>query len=89
MSLGLAELAQRRRQAHESGPLQYGMESLQEPDATKREAMWAAVDKRVMEEAVILPGLWAKSLLLRGKGVTNVYINDAFSMYDYLNMGVQ
>ncbi|MDP9844512.1 ABC transporter substrate-binding protein [Streptosporangium lutulentum] len=64
-------------------------DSLQEPDATKREAIWTAVDKRVMEEAVVLPGLWAKSLLLRGKGVTNVFISDGQQMYDYVAMGVQ
>ncbi|MFJ2032615.1 ABC transporter substrate-binding protein [Streptosporangium sp. NPDC087985] len=64
-------------------------DSLLEADAQKREPMWAAVDKRVMEEAVILPGVWAKSLLLRGQGVTNVFISDSQQMYDYVGMGVE
>lgn len=64
-------------------------ESLLEADAKKREPMWAAIDKRVMEEAVILPGVWAKSLLVRGQGVTNVFISDGQQMYDYVAMGVE
>jgi peptide/nickel transport system substrate-binding protein len=63
--------------------------ALAETDTAKREKMWAPIDKKVMEEAVIYPGLYAKSLLLRPKGVTNVFISDAFNMYDYLSMGVQ
>ncbi|HEX6871758.1 MAG TPA: ABC transporter substrate-binding protein [Micromonosporaceae bacterium] len=63
-------------------------QALAETDVTKREALWGQIDKRVMEEAVILPGIYAKSLLIRGKGVTNVFINEAFGMYDYLAMGV-
>jgi peptide/nickel transport system substrate-binding protein len=59
-----------------------------ETDVAKREAMWAQIDKRVMEEAVILPGVYAKSLIIRGKGLTNVFVNEAFSMYDYLSLGV-
>ena len=43
-----------------------------------------AIDKRVMEEAVIYPGVYAKSLLLRPKNLSNVFVSDAFSMYDYL-----
>ncbi|MEW9529624.1 ABC transporter substrate-binding protein [Microbispora sp. NPDC049125] len=60
-----------------------------ETDTAKREALWGQIDKRVMEEAVILPGVWAKSLLLRGKGLTNVFISDSQQMYDYVALGVQ
>ena len=63
--------------------------ALAETDATKREALWGQIDKRVMEEAVIFPGVYAKSLLLRGKGLTNVFVSEAFGMYDYLAIGVQ
>ncbi|MEV0147558.1 MULTISPECIES: ABC transporter substrate-binding protein [unclassified Nonomuraea] len=62
---------------------------LQEADPAKREQIYAAIDKRVMEESVILPGIVAKSLLVRGKGLTNVLINDGQQMYDYVAMGVQ
>lgn len=63
-------------------------EAIGETDAPKREKMWAAIDKKVMEEAVILPGVFSKSLILRGKGLTNVFVSDAYGMYDYLAMGV-
>ncbi len=63
--------------------------ALLELDTDKRNQMWGAIDKRVMEEAVIYPGLYAKSLLLRPKKATNVFVSDAFGMYDYLAMGAQ
>jgi peptide/nickel transport system substrate-binding protein len=59
-----------------------------ETDAAKREAMWSQIDKRVMEEAVILPGIYAKSLDIRPKTLTNVFITEAYGMYDYLSLGV-
>ncbi len=38
-----------------------------ETDKGKREQMCGDIDKRVMEEAVIYPALYAKSLMLRGQ----------------------
>jgi peptide/nickel transport system substrate-binding protein len=58
-------------------------------DATSRQAQWAAIDKKVMEDAYILPGVYAKALLLRPKNLTNVYVNEAYAMYDYSALGVQ
>jgi peptide/nickel transport system substrate-binding protein len=63
--------------------------ALLELDTDKRNQQWGAIDKRVMEDAVIYPGLYAKSLLLRPKKATNVFVSDAFGMYDYLAMGAQ
>jgi peptide/nickel transport system substrate-binding protein len=60
-----------------------------ELDQAKREAMWGAIDKKVMEDAVIYPGIYSKSLLVRPKSATNVFVNEAFGYYDYLAMGVQ
>jgi peptide/nickel transport system substrate-binding protein len=64
-------------------------EAVAEPDAKKREEIWAAIDKRVMEEAVILPGVWGSQVTLRGKGVTNVFVNESFGMYDFMAMGLE
>ncbi|MEV0269937.1 ABC transporter substrate-binding protein [Hamadaea sp. NPDC050747] len=64
-------------------------QAIAETDKAKREAIWAQVDKRVMEEAVILPGVWAKQVTLRGVGVSNVFVNEAFGMYDFTTMGLQ
>ncbi|QNE17055.1 ABC transporter substrate-binding protein [Kribbella qitaiheensis] len=58
-----------------------------ELDTAKREGDWAVIDQKVMEQAVIYPGVYAKSLLLRGKNLTNVFVNPQFGMYDYLSLG--
>ncbi len=64
-------------------------EASTELDQAKREADWGAIDKRVMQEAVIYPGVYAKTVLFRSKNLTNVFVNPAFGMYDYLAMGVK
>jgi peptide/nickel transport system substrate-binding protein len=63
--------------------------ALLELDADKRNKMWGDIDRRVMGEAVIYPGLYAKSLLIRPKKATNVFASDAYGMYDYLALGAQ
>jgi peptide/nickel transport system substrate-binding protein len=63
--------------------------ALSELDTNKRNQMWGEIDKRVMEEAVIYPGIYAKALLLRSKNATNIFVSDAQSMYDYVGMGAQ
>ncbi|WP_214110035.1 ABC transporter substrate-binding protein [Acrocarpospora catenulata] len=60
-----------------------------ELDTAKRNAIWGEADKKVMEGAYVLPAVYAKGLLLRGKGVTNQFITGAFDMYDYLALGVE
>ena len=50
-------------------------QSLSETDATKRNAIWAEVDKKVMDAAVLLPFVADKALTFRSKRLTNVYIN--------------
>lgn len=62
-------------------------QALTTTDAPAREKLWADVDRLVMEDAFVLPGIWAKGLFYRPPNVTNVFITDGFSMYDYLAMG--
>ena len=64
-------------------------EAVLELDDAAREQMWTDIDKRVMEEAVIYPGVYAKSVLLRGQGLTNVFVNSSYGMYDYMEMGLE
>ncbi len=64
-------------------------DALLELDDAEREQMWADIDKRVMEEAVLYPGVHAKSVLLRGQGLTNVFVNDSYGMYDYMELGLE
>lgn len=63
--------------------------ALTETDAAAREKDWAAVDKAAMDSAYVMPGIWSKVLLFRSKRLTNVFVNDAFNMYDYEALGVQ
>lgn len=56
-------------------------------DTPAREKLWVDVDKLVMEDAFVLPGIWAKGLLYRPPNLTNAFITDGFQMYDYLALG--
>jgi peptide/nickel transport system substrate-binding protein len=56
-------------------------------DTAAREKVWVDVDRKVMEDAFSLPGVWAKGLHYRPQNLTNVFITDAFQMYDYLALG--
>src|SRR5262249_6486969 len=58
-------------------------------DIAAREQIWAQIDSRVMDEAVILPGVWAHGLLYRPPNLKNVFVTDAYGMYEYLALGVK
>ncbi|MBP2321519.1 peptide/nickel transport system substrate-binding protein [Kibdelosporangium banguiense] len=57
-------------------------------DEAARNKIWAEIDKKVMSDAFILPGVWAKGLLYRPKTLTNVMVSNGFQQYDYLALGV-
>ena len=63
--------------------------ALTELNTDKRNQMWGEIDKRVMQDAVIYPGIYSKSLLVRSKNGTNTFVTDAYGEYDYLGMGAQ
>jgi len=55
-----------------------------------QQPFWAQIDKKVMEDATILPGVWAKVLLYRPTRLTNVYVNEGLGgYYDFVQLGVQ
>lgn len=58
-------------------------------DQAAREALYAQIDKKIVEDAYIVPGIYAKALLYRSPDLTNVYFSPAYGMYDYLNLGVK
>ena len=60
-----------------------------EQDEAKRAEISGKIDRKVMEDAYIYPGLYAKGVLLRSENVTNYFINDAFGYYDYTALGVK
>jgi peptide/nickel transport system substrate-binding protein len=56
-------------------------------DANQRNSLYAQIDKSMMSQAVALPELYAKSLLYRPAKVTNVFVTEAYGMYDYTQLG--
>jgi peptide/nickel transport system substrate-binding protein len=50
-------------------------------------ADYGQIDKLVMQDAVILPEVYGKSLLYRGSDLTNVYAYAPFGMYNYAVLG--
>ena len=56
-------------------------------DQAAREKIWGDIDQAVMENASVLPGIWAKGLLYRPPNLTNMFINDGFGMFDYTTLG--
>jgi peptide/nickel transport system substrate-binding protein len=57
-------------------------------DDQARQKAWSDVDRTAMQTAYALPGVVAKGLYYRPKNLTNVFITDGFSEYDYLALGV-
>ncbi|MDQ6686805.1 MAG: ABC transporter substrate-binding protein [Actinomycetota bacterium] len=60
-----------------------------ETNTAKRNALYGAIDNAVMKQAVIYPGLVAKLLLMRGKHLTNAFVNQQYGGYDYLSLGAK
>ncbi|MEX0170871.1 ABC transporter substrate-binding protein [Streptomyces sp. LMG1-1-1.1] len=63
-------------------------ETLHSTDPDERVSRWRAVERRVMEHAVLLPLVHDKTLHFRNPWVTNVYVHPAFGLYDVQAMGL-
>ncbi|MFB4265429.1 ABC transporter substrate-binding protein [Nonomuraea sp. GTA35] len=59
-----------------------------EPDPKARAGLWAQAERRVAEEAVLVPTTWRRALLLRGATATNLHVSPVFGDYDLVTMGV-
>ena len=57
-------------------------------DPAAREKIYQQIDRKILEQAAIMPNVYAKSLLYRPPSLTNVYFHRGFGMYDYANLGV-
>ena len=60
----------------------------QNNDQSARNKIYAQIDQKVMGQAEVVPEVYAKSLLYRPANVTNVYVNQAYGMYDFTQMGL-
>ncbi|MFH9423340.1 ABC transporter substrate-binding protein [Streptomyces sp. NPDC017529] len=59
-------------------------------DKAQREKIYAEIDKKTMEQAVIVPLTYFKVLMYRSPKATNLVSTSAYSgEYDYLNIGVK
>ncbi|MGI8445772.1 MAG: ABC transporter substrate-binding protein [Streptosporangiaceae bacterium] len=58
-------------------------------NATTRNSFTARIDRQVMKDAAILPGVYAKSLLYRSPSLTNVYVQPCYGMYNYAVLGLK
>ena len=54
-----------------------------------RTRIWARIDRQVMADAAILPGVYAKVLFYRNPHLTNVYVNRYYAMYDFASLGIK
>ncbi|MEV5595044.1 ABC transporter substrate-binding protein [Streptomyces sp. NPDC052496] len=65
-------------------------EAIATSDKAQREKDYAEIDKKTMEQAVIVPLTYFKILLYRSPKATNLVSTSAYSgEYDYLNIGVK
>ncbi|WP_017594806.1 ABC transporter substrate-binding protein [Nocardiopsis potens] len=56
-------------------------------DEEERNKTYTEIDRLAMEEAVIVPMVYHKSVLYRPETLTNVYFNPSWKMYDYMALG--
>lgn len=54
-----------------------------------RTRIWSQIDRRVMSDAAILPGVYVKLLLYRNPHLTNVYVHQSYAMYDVASLGIK
>lgn len=63
--------------------------TLHTADQSTRTELWRAVQRRVMDLAVILPLVHDKTLHYRNPWVTNVFVHPAYGLYDVQAMGLE
>jgi peptide/nickel transport system substrate-binding protein len=63
--------------------------AIQNTDANARQQAWGQIDKAIMDQAVIVPLVYRKDLLYRPASATNVFVTQAYGMYEYLLIGTK
>jgi peptide/nickel transport system substrate-binding protein len=58
-------------------------------NASARNQIWSQIDRQVLSDAAILPGVYTKSLLYRNSNLANVSVHRYYSMYDYATLGLK
>lgn len=52
-----------------------------------RDSAWRQLDRIATSDALVIPGVWGQNTLHRPTRVANVFINEAFGLYDYAALG--
>jgi peptide/nickel transport system substrate-binding protein len=60
---------------------------IQTTDTNTKNGIWAQVDQKIMASGALLPFVYEKTLLYRPPSLTNVYVTEAYGMYDYTQFG--
>jgi peptide/nickel transport system substrate-binding protein len=63
--------------------------AIQNTDTSAREKAWGDIDKAMMDQAAIVPLVYRKDLLYRPSTATNVFVTQAYGMYEYLLLGTK
>ena len=63
--------------------------AIQNTDTSAREKAWGDIDKAMMDQAAIVPLVYRKDLLYRPATATNVFVTQAYGMYEYLLIGTK
>jgi peptide/nickel transport system substrate-binding protein len=63
--------------------------AIQNTNNSAREQAWGQIDKAMMGQAVIVPLTYRKDLLYRPPAATNVFVTQAYGMYEYLLIGTK
>jgi peptide/nickel transport system substrate-binding protein len=63
--------------------------AIQNTDNSAREKAWGDIDKAIMDQAVIVPLTDRKDLLYRPPSATNMFVTQAYGMYEYLLTGTK
>ena len=56
-------------------------------DEEERASIYTQIDERAMQQAVIVPAVFERTVLYRPPNLTNVYYHVGYSMYDYMTLG--
>jgi peptide/nickel transport system substrate-binding protein len=59
-----------------------------EKDPAKVAPLWGRIDKMNMDDATLVPIVYVKSLDFRPKQLTNVYVWQAYGIYDFSQLGL-
>lgn len=64
-------------------------QATEQTDPAATNAIWSQVDAKVMDDAFILPYVWARGLFYRPPTLKNAFISENWGMYEFLTLSTQ